>query len=301
MITKLVISGGGPTLFRSLGVLQHLMKQDYFKMSDINSIYGTSAGAIIAVILCLGFDWDTINDYVIERPWQDAYPIDIKCIFDAYTKRGIFDRKILEIFFKPLFDAKDISMDVTLEEFYKYCNKDVHMYSFEIHGFCVEDISHKSHPDLALLTALQMSSAIPILISPVYIQGKCYVDGGVICNYPLDHCLGHCLDSSGNQATSISEILGIQNQYESISEKYNVNENSTILDFILCFLYKFIFNRSENIFKQQLDNEVVCKSEFMTLAYLQNVLSSKETRREILENGIEIAKEFLLNKSKSTT
>jgi predicted acylesterase/phospholipase RssA len=56
-IKHLVISGGGPTLFRTLGALQHLQEAAFWKLEDIESIYGTSAGAIVAVILCLRYEW----------------------------------------------------------------------------------------------------------------------------------------------------------------------------------------------------------------------------------------------------
>ena len=91
-------------------------------MKNIESIYGTSAGAIVGVLICLKFDWETINDYIIKRPWQDVFKITVERILEAYTKKGIFGSKTIEKCFKPLLDAKDISMTVTLEDFYKYSN-----------------------------------------------------------------------------------------------------------------------------------------------------------------------------------
>ena len=286
MIKHLVFSGGGPTLFCSIGVIQELQKNDYFDMNNIKSIYGTSAGGMLAILMCLRFDWETINDYVIERPWHDAYKIDIKSIMDSYTKRGIFDRKIIDVFFKPLFDAKDISMEITMMEFYEYSKIELYFYSFEVNNFKIEEISHNTHPDISLLVALQMTSAIPIIISPVCIDNKCYIDGGVMHNYPIKYCL----DCSGNLP---DEILGIKNEYQVINEKYNVNNDSTILDFIICFLYKLIFSLTSTISQQCIENEITCHSEYMTLTYLKNVINSKDTRRELLESGIEISKKYL--------
>ena len=54
-IKHLVISGGGPTLFRTLGALHHLQEKAFWKIDEIESIYGTSAGAIVAVLLFLRF------------------------------------------------------------------------------------------------------------------------------------------------------------------------------------------------------------------------------------------------------
>ena len=131
-IKHIVISGGGPTMLGSLGTIHILAQENYFDIQNIESIYGTSAGAIVGTLICLKFDWETINDYIIKRPWQDVFPIKVQNIFDAYTKKGIFDIKTVEKCFKPLLDAKDIPMDINLEDFFKFSNIELHFFSFEI-------------------------------------------------------------------------------------------------------------------------------------------------------------------------
>ena len=118
-IKHLVISGGGPIMIQILSAIQELEEKKFLDTKNIESIYGTSAGAIIAVLIALKFDWETINDYIIKRPWQDVFPVKIQNILDAYTKKGIFDFKTIEKCFKPLFDAKDIPLDISLNDFYE--------------------------------------------------------------------------------------------------------------------------------------------------------------------------------------
>lgn len=67
-IKHIVISGGGPVLIHVLGAIQHLEENNFIDLKSIKSIYGTSAGAIVGVLLCMGFDWETIRDYIIKRP-----------------------------------------------------------------------------------------------------------------------------------------------------------------------------------------------------------------------------------------
>ena len=166
-IKHLVLSGGGPIGFNELGALQQLEKNGFWKINDIETIYATSVGGIISVLLCLKFDWETINDYFIKRPWNDVYKIKLDQLFNAYHKKGIFDTKISEIFYKPFFSARDISLEVTLKEFYEISNIEIHLFTFDINNFELCDISYLTHPDLSLLTAVYMSSAIPILFSPI--------------------------------------------------------------------------------------------------------------------------------------
>jgi predicted acylesterase/phospholipase RssA len=77
-IKHLVISGGGPIMVQILGAIQHLEQHNFVDMKNIESIYGTSAGAIVGILICLKYDWETINDYIIKRPWQDVFPIKVQ-------------------------------------------------------------------------------------------------------------------------------------------------------------------------------------------------------------------------------
>ena len=83
-IKHLVIAGGGPIGLQFLGVLEHLNEQDFWKIEDIESIYATSIGTLIGAILCLKYDWPTINTYIIERPWHDVFKLNGKQILNAF-------------------------------------------------------------------------------------------------------------------------------------------------------------------------------------------------------------------------
>jgi len=146
-IKHIVISGGGQTMIQSLGAVQHLDINNIINLNEIESIYATSAGAIVAVLLSLKFDWETINDYIIKRPWHDVFPIKIQDIFNAYTSKGLFDHSVIEKCFKPLFDAKDIALDITLQQFYEYMPIEIHFFTFEINEFVTVDISYLTHPN----------------------------------------------------------------------------------------------------------------------------------------------------------
>ena len=74
-IKHLVIGGGGPLGLRFLGALQKLEQKGFWEFNNIESIYGTSVGSIIGAFICLKYDWDTLNKYIIERPWQEAFKI----------------------------------------------------------------------------------------------------------------------------------------------------------------------------------------------------------------------------------
>jgi predicted acylesterase/phospholipase RssA len=284
-LKHLVISGGGPIMIQFISAIQHLEKNEVVNMKNIESIYATSAGAIVGVFICLKYDWETINDYIIKRPWHDVFPIKIQNIFEAYTKKGIFDIKTIEKCFKPLLDAKDIPMDVNLEDFYKLSNIDLHIFSFEINEYKVQDISHITHPKLSLMTAIQMTCGLPILVTPVCIDDKCFIDGGLSCNYPLNYCI-----ESGKNP---DEILGFKNKYS--HEKEYINNDSTLLDFLLSFLFKAVFSISTDHIQKEIKNEIICDSRHLSFDVLKNVLSNLETRQNLFINGTETAIKFIDN------
>jgi len=283
-IKHLVIPGGGPSGIKALGALQYLEQEGFWNINDIETIYATSVGSILSVLLCLKFDWETINDYIIKRPWHEVFQINITQIFESYSKKGIFDNCITEIFYKPFFDSKDISMKITLKEFFEYTNIELHLFSLEINNFDIIDLSYKTHPELSLLLAVQMSSAIPILISPVCIDNKCYIDGGVVCNYPINQCI--------LRATNINEIFGLKNKY--IKNDDNIVQNkSTILEYIMNFISKLVNNVNLRVEEQNIPNELIYDTELMSFTHIKSALSSKEIRQELIESGIECGKLFL--------
>lgn len=270
-------------MIQVLGAIQHLEQNNFINMNNIESIYGTSAGAIVGILICLKFDWETINDYIIKRPWKDVFPIKVQNIFDAYTKKGIFDIKTIEKCFKPLLDAKDIPMDINLEDFYKLSNIELHLFSFEINLYKVEDISYLTHPKLSLMTAIHMSSALPVLVTPVCIDDKCYIDGGMSSNYPLSYCI-----ESGKIS---DEILGFKNKYG--EKRDNINMESTLLDFLLSFLFKAVFSVNTESTQPNIKYELICDAEYLTFNVLRNALSNIEIRRDLFSNGTDSAIKFL--------
>ena len=285
-IKHLVMSGGGPSMIQTLGAIQYLEEEKIIDIKNIETIYGTSAGAIIGVLICLKYDWKTLHDYIINRPWQEVFPIKIQNIFDAYTKKGIFDNKTVEKCFKPLLNAKDIPMDISLKNFFEYSKIELHFFTFEINTFQIEDISYLTHPNISLITAIQMTCALPVLMTPVCIEDKCYIDGGVVCNYPLQNCI----ESNKN----IEEILGFKNQYDN-TNKNHVDSNSTLLDFIMCFLFKLIYNFSTEHIQPKIPLEVTYMVNKLSISILKSSLNSIELREELFKSGIESAKTFIIS------
>jgi predicted acylesterase/phospholipase RssA len=286
-IRNLVISGGGPSMVQTLGVLQHLEEKGFLERKSIRTIYATSAGALVALLLSLNFDWETIYDYIIKRPWQDIFPIQVQNLLDAYTKKGLYDRSVWVKCCKPLLDAKDISLEITMKEMYETTGIELHFYTFEVNSFEMVDVSYRSHPELSLLTALHMTCALPIVICPVFYKEGCYIDGGFMCNYPMRYCM-----EDGREE---GETLGIKNVFSADSDSGSdkIIGESTLLDFITKFVFKSLYMLSTDRLQPVIKNECVCIANPVQFDYFRKALTCIDTRKELWEKGRECAEKFL--------
>jgi len=290
-IQHLVFAGGAANCIKGLGVIQTLEKSGFWNRENIKTIHATSAGAILGTLICMGFEWDIINDYMLLRPWHEAYHFDVNQVFEAFSKRGLFGRNVIEIFMGPFFKAKDFSLDITLKEFYEITKIELYMFSLEINEFELISLSYLSHPDLPLMTALHMTSAIPIIISPVCIEDKCYLDGGVICNYPLNRCLEYIKERYGEDCDERC-ILGIKNKCGKVGQD-NVTGESSLLEYIYGFINQLMRTMSSEDKQTKITYQIEYEAESLSFSFLNSTMTSLDVRKELLEDGMKVGSAFL--------
>ena len=123
----------------------------------------------IGILISLKYRLKIIKDYIIKRPWINLINTDSLNLSDLYMKNGFLNYNFVKEAMYPLLEAKNLSKNITLLEFYKYNNIDIHLYTTCIKkgGFKKIDLSYKTHPNLLLIKALNMSLSIPILFEPV--------------------------------------------------------------------------------------------------------------------------------------
>jgi len=374
-IKHLVISGGGPSFIQSIGVIQEAEKQGLFNIKNIQTIFASSAGAIVALCICLyrdaEYSWETINNYMINRQWQDVFAINMQTILESYTRCGLFHTETLQKCFQSFFEARNISLNITLKDFYDSVSKiELHFLAFELNSFQLEDISWKTHPNITLFQALHMTCSLPIMFSPVIIdidtpisvttsvttsaptsapltstpltstpltstpltstpltstpltstpltstpltstpltpltstpltpssiptttKSKCYLDGGIISNYPIKYCIQ--LIGEQNAHT----ILGIKNVFNDISNRPHITKTTSIFEYLMTFTLKFVgyIQVTDNI---NIPNEIPCFMDFMSIDSIKSAISESETRRELIEKGRQKIREYMTLKNK---
>jgi predicted acylesterase/phospholipase RssA len=278
-IKHIVICGGGITCFMAHGALKASQELGAWQMDDIISIHGTSAGAISGLMLVLKYDWATLDDFIIKRPWHSIFTFDINSILGAFQSRGILDIKVVEQIYLPLFKGKDISINVTMKELYDITGIDLHLYSTELEGFTLEDISHKTHPDWRAVDAVYCSCCLPGLFPPYLKDGKIYADGGFLANYPLAQCIEH--------GANRDEILGLQRILENGT---TIDETSSLLDYILYVVNKTIEkNISNKVDVGPIPNELGMASPFVSIYDIYKATSNQDERIRLIKLGADVA------------
>jgi predicted acylesterase/phospholipase RssA len=292
-IKHLVLSGGGPIGLSYMGALEHLHDEGFWNMTNIESIYGTSIGTMIGVFITLKYDKDTINTYVIQRPWIDVFTPTAKQIMEVYTRKGIFDIKSVDKIFKPLLEAKDLTLSITLKGYYEYTGITMYFYAFDLNTYTTVEFSHKSHPDLLLTKALYMSCSIPGIFTPTFFDDKCIIDGAPLANFPINYCFKNHCDKD--------EILGLNficSDADGVkcSGNSNVNSESNMLDFILSMSMNSINYITNSIKDEDIPHLIEIKSKTsstLTMDDINKFLNSAEHRQSLFNNGIEEAKIFI--------
>jgi predicted acylesterase/phospholipase RssA len=276
-IRHIVISGGGTMGLVYYGILKESNKQNLWNIEHIQTIYGTSIGSILATILCLRYDWNTLDDYFMKRPWEKVFQYDLHTLFSCVQNNGIFTRTVTKQILKPLLLGKDILTTVTMAEFFQKTGIELHIMVTDVNRFEPVDVSYKTHPGWSLVDAVHSSCAIPVLFKPISIDGNLYCDGGFCVNYPLKQCI--------ENGANPDDVFGIQ----------NAGIDNEEIDTTMFSLFDYIIHLLNKILKK-IETSTDCKIRHLfmvpfdkrSLTNIKNVAEKRSVREELINSGVEL-------------
>ena len=283
-IKHIVISGGGSFGFTTYGILKESNKCGYWNINDIKTMYGTSAGAIFITIISLNFQWDILDKFLLERPWQNVFKIDMYSIVNSIQSCGILNIKPIEDIFSPLFLAKDLTINITMKELYEVTGIELHMFTTKIDTFELIDISYKTHPDWKVTESIYASCSLPILFSPHCKDDVHYCDGGIFSNYPLYYCYMNVEDKD--------EIFGIKNKPNQIK----IEEKESLFEYIIKLLVKMIIKLSSKNEVIEIKNEMIVDTPIVSIYDIYLSTSNFEEREKLVNKGVNDWKVYIQKK-----
>ena len=287
-IKHLVFSGGGPAGLVLYGAAKQLHNV-YWNINNIKSIYGTSIGAYIGIIISLGYEWDVVDDYLIKRPWNNILNIEPFTVINAYNTKGIINESFITEAILPLLEAKGLNTNTTFKELYEYNKIDIHIFTTNLNGAKMSnvDISHKSHPNLSVIKGISMSAAYPFVFCPVIEDGNCYVDGGILNNFPIVDCYN-------NNKCDEKEILAFNAWTTNVIS--NLCDESTLFDYFIVLFKKI----KHEIHSETMEITNLVKCDVDNIKGFQcwiDSIDSKDYREELINTGVEKANVYIESKN----
>jgi hypothetical protein len=292
-IKHLFIGGGSFYGFSFFGILKQTCLNNVWALNNIQTIHGISAGSMIGTMISLGLEWDVLEDYLVNRPWEKLFQMNMYSVINSIQNRGVFSKTEFYEIFKPLFLAKDLSCDITMREFYEH-TKIEHYYAVsKINAVTSKmeclTISHKTHPDWRLLDVVYMSSCLPILFSPIFMGDDIYLDGifGIKQNIMIDFCSPLFVPDivTGEPATIKEEEL-LTISLDNIQLK-PLEQSASLFDYLMYFIFYFIKKDGEDVVIGK-TNYVINREPF-NLEQFYLVISDKEERARLINLGINCA------------
>lgn len=192
---SVILSGGGARGFSHIGVLDAIEQHGI----QIHSLVGTSMGAIIGSIYASGYTIDEIKNYFRDVDWEELFKLIENADRRDYIldKKSLFDKSLLKVYFKN-FEAiipQGLSFANKLNEILSnllYNSKYISFGSYDelkipFRAVATDIVKGNTVilKDKSLPLSVRASLTIPLRHTPVLINDKMLVDGGLMANLPV--------------------------------------------------------------------------------------------------------------------
>ena len=156
----LILPSGGIKGIYLIGAIQYLYEQ--YGLEHIKSYYGCSIGSIISALLIIGYKPLDILVYICIKKII-LFLIQSFNLINLISNKHLIDSTLFTTLLSEMITSK-IGYIPTLGELYTKFNKKICIVTILIeHSQKPQYISSDSHPDLSLISALHISSSIPII------------------------------------------------------------------------------------------------------------------------------------------
>nr|WP_320119997.1 patatin-like phospholipase family protein [uncultured Marinifilum sp.] len=240
----LVLSGGGAKGFAHVGVLKVIDELGI----PIDYISGTSMGSIIGGFYAIGYSAVDIENMILSQEWDKLLADEISRKYVPFHEKVNYERSVLSFPIKPkgIQLPSGIVNGQNIINLFERLSIDYHDVSnfkkLPIPFVCVAtDIETGDAIVLDkgyLPEAMRASMAIPTVFSPIEIDGKLLVDGGMVNNFPVkevidmgaDIVIGVDVQSGPKPKEELHSFLDIINQTVSLMALKEFKKNVDYVD-----------------------------------------------------------------------
>ncbi len=262
-IKNLVFEGAGIRGIAYAGVLEEFEKAKL--LTGVTKVGGTSAGAIIALTLALGYNAEEINKIIYEtnfNKFNDGRYIFFGGIHRMRNKYGWYRGAKFSNFLGSLIENKTQNAEITFSELHKRGFKDLYVTATCLNKQKLLTFSHETYPEMKIRDAVRISMSIPLYFEAVFIDSAgavvtkpgnrtdldVVVDGGIIGNFPIQ--MFDTVNVAGRKHNR--ETLGIridsdtQIEYDNASRELAPISISRFSDYMEAFYVMVLENLNRN-------------------------------------------------------
>ncbi len=302
----IVLSGGGAKGFAHIGVLKVLDEEKV----PVDYIVGTSMGSIIGAFYAMGYSGKEIEEIILNKQWINYFNDFILREEDLIENKVDRDRYAFSFPLKdwklelPKGVVKGQNIDNVLSELYLDA-KDIDDFSkLPIPFACVatdvetgkEVVLNKGYlPD-----SIRASMSLPSLLSPIEIDNKLLIDGGVVNNFPAsvaldmgaNYLIGIDIGGRLKKKEEISNFIDIINQTANYKKVEATNEARKKINLLL------LPDMSEyELLSFDKAKEIIAEGERVARDQLEEIRKFKDEKRfnEIKSKKVKKIDKFLIN------
>jgi len=185
MLYNIAISGGGANALAFLGCMKYL--EESFLDISIKNYAGSSSGSLLCLFMILNFSFEETVNFVKKHLMDDsALRFSITNVMRIFTKYGLDDGSRISRVVESILETKGFDKNATFMDITKRTGKTLVIATTNISRKRVEYLSVENNPEMNIVTAIKMSTAIPFLFDPVKYYDDLYGDGLVFNNFPID-------------------------------------------------------------------------------------------------------------------
>lgn len=223
VFTSIVISGGAMKVLAATGCIKYL--QENSLMQYVRNFVGTSAGAVLCLMLVLGYKYNEIIPFLQENLNDpEINTLDVSQFLNVLDDFGMNAGDNFVNLFRRILHKRTRMEDINFIDLAKMTGKNLVISGSNLTDekeefFCV-DLT----PEMSVITAMRITCSIPIIFNPVHYNDKIYLDGAFYNNFPINYF----------KDTHLKDILGINISFS----EYRKTDN--ILNYLLYMVFSLV-------------------------------------------------------------
>ena len=186
MFENLVFKGGGVLGMSYAGAIAVLEEKGL--LDNVQRVAGTSAGALTALSLCLGYTAGDLKELMSRTNFKD-FQKDTNYLKITHDY-GLYKGNFLLDWIKEIIASKDKDPEMTFADL-KDCDCwELKVFACNLNTTGLQEFSFEQTPEIKIAEAIRASMSIPFFFNAWQfpngeLNKHIFIDGGVLYNYPI--------------------------------------------------------------------------------------------------------------------